>query len=510
MKLAGKCRPLSLLLPPVPSCAYSAIIIAITLYFPTVSYGMRRKWKTRSVAADLAPFQRKNPPARQSFAVLPCRVRGSFGTAGAMYSCKRFVTGFPYIANWTLVDFQREPPPERICSLCGVIPSETVWTPCRHVFCRRCYQSLGTTAKSSTTAGDTVRIACPIDGFEFLHHQVRVDRSAPELFRNYPVACKNRGCLYLPTLSSYEGHIALCEHQHVLCGLCARRLEIQEILHHVRTDCRRGRDVPSATMGSPTGPGPIAAASQHAAKCEVVSQELKTLRDTIQEELSSFRNALQVARATLVEETTETKRWKNAYSQPTQDVVNEVVADAVAPSVQMGRELGDYAQEEPAVQSSTFVWKVVDFARLRNEALEGRGTTFSSEAFYTGGGGYRMYLQGSLTGHDRHGNICLGLYFILTAGSFDTSLSWPYSLKTSFILVDHINGGSYNVQGDVCPESEGDEWGHCFRKPRPGEDNEGFGFSQFISLDDLSNPEHGYVVDNSFTVHFVTHMPRRR
>lgn len=408
-----------------------------------------------------------------------------------MHSNKRFVTGFPYIANWTLVDFRHDAPADRVCSLCGVLPAETLWTPCRHVFCRRCFQGL-----ASTGNGDLV--TCPVDGAEYASGLVRVDRSAPEQFRHYPVGCKNKGCLHVPTLATYEKHIALCEHQLVLCELCSRRLQVSQVLPHVKNDCRKtsGRALEGRTATSPVRTVAALDAEQHAERCEVVSQELKSLRLTIHEELRSFKDVLEAAKASLVED----KSWKTQQQQQEAGEAHQVMVDSVVDS--LGRELRD-AVSEDATPTSCYVWKVGDFAKLRSDALEGKIVSFSSDAFYCGGAGYRMYLQGSLGG-GTPGNPSLGFYFVLTAGSFDTSLSWPYCQKTSFMLVS--NGGAYNVQGDIRPETEGDEWRHCFRKPKPGEDNEGFGFSQFIALEDLCNPNYGYLRDNSFTVHFLTQL----
>lgn len=413
-------------------------------------------------------------------------------------SSKRFVTGFPYIANWTLVEFRREPPADRVCSLCGVLAGETLWAPCKHVFCRRCFQGLAT--------GETM-VCCPVDGADFGTQQVRLDRTAPDVLRHYPVGCKNKGCLHVPTLATYEKHIALCEHQLVLCELCSRRLQVSQVLSHVRSECRKvsskalheaSKNPAAALDGAGAVGGDARVETPHADRCEMVSQELKSLRMTIHEELLSFRTALQEAKASLAEGQRDWRKYSADDETAAQHLLLESVGDTLS------RELG--AVEEDSPPSSCYVWKIIDFARMRQDALEGRTTTFSSDAFYCGGAGYRVYLQGSLGNSAEMGRPCLGLYFVLTAGSFDTSLSWPYAQKTSFVLISNASEGSYNIQGDIRPESEGEEWGHCFRKPRPGEDNEGFGFSQFITLEDLANPEYGYIKDNSFTVHFLTQL----
>ncbi|KAH8038640.1 hypothetical protein HPB51_002784 [Rhipicephalus microplus] len=374
-------------------------------------------------------------------------------------SSKRFVTGFPYIANWTLVEFRREPPADRVCSLCGVLAGETLRAPCKHVFCRRCFQGLAT--------GELV-VCCPVDGTDFGTQQVRLDRTAPDVLRHYPVGCKNKGCLHVPTLASYEKHIALCEHQLVLCELCSRRLQVSQVLSHVRTECRKvaSKGVHDAsrnpaaldTVGAVGGDARVD--TPHADRCEMVSQELKSLRMTIHEELLSFRTALQEARASLAEGQLEWRKHLADDETAAQHLMMESVGDTLS------RELG--AVEEDSPPSSCYVWKVVDFARMRQDALEGRTTSVQQR---------RLLLR-------RRG----------------------LPRKTSFVLISNVSEGTYNIQGDIRPESEGEEWGHCFRKPRPGEDNEGFGFSQFITLEDLANPEYGYIKDNAFTIHFLTQL----
>ena len=86
--------------------------------------------------------------------------------------------------------------------------------------------------------------------------------------------------------------------------------------------------------------------------------------------------------------------------------------------------------------NGSFMWRIPDLAKRKQDAIDGRITSLYSPPFYTAKNGYKMcirvYLNGDGMGHKTH----LSLFFVLMKGEFDALLKWPFENKVSLILVD--------------------------------------------------------------------------
>ncbi|XP_072841049.1 TNF receptor-associated factor 2 isoform X2 [Pogona vitticeps] len=94
---------------------------------------------------------------------------------------------------------------------------------------------------------------------------------------------------------------------------------------------------------------------------------------------------------------------------------------------------------EAASYDGVFIWKIMDFARKRQEAIAGRSPAIFSPAFYTSKYGYKMclriYLNGDGTGRGTH----LSLFFVVMRGPNDALLRWPFNQKVTLMLLDQNN-----------------------------------------------------------------------
>ncbi|KAM9391653.1 TNF receptor-associated factor 2-like [Pholidichthys leucotaenia] len=100
---------------------------------------------------------------------------------------------------------------------------------------------------------------------------------------------------------------------------------------------------------------------------------------------------------------------------------------------------GKMREMSAATYDGTFVWKISDFSKKRQDAIAGRAPAMFSPAFYTSKYGYKMclriYLNGDGTGRGTH----LSLFFVVMRGHCDALLKWPFNQKVTLMLLDQNN-----------------------------------------------------------------------
>ncbi|XP_057688816.1 TNF receptor-associated factor 2-like isoform X2 [Corythoichthys intestinalis] len=100
---------------------------------------------------------------------------------------------------------------------------------------------------------------------------------------------------------------------------------------------------------------------------------------------------------------------------------------------------GKIREMSAATYDGTFVWKISDFTKKRQDAVAGRAHAMFSPAFYTSKYGYKMclriYLNGDGTGRGTH----LSLFFVVMRGHSDALLKWPFNQKVTLMLLDQNN-----------------------------------------------------------------------
>ncbi|XP_077557042.1 TNF receptor-associated factor 1-like [Haemaphysalis longicornis] len=161
----------------------------------------------------------------------------------------------------------------------------------------------------------------------------------------------------------------------------------------------------------------------------------------------------------------------------------------------------DTGKERP--RSSKFDWHVNSFSKLKDQMLKGKAKSFFSENFYVGIHGYKMYLGANFAEKNVKGKISLSIYAYITRGPYDRTLQWPYRRRSTFIIVDQKTNSHHKV-AEVVPEDVSRKLRHCLQRPKNGP-NEGIGFTAMISLEELEDPEKGYLMNDSFLVHFIAY-----
>ena len=151
-------------------------------------------------------------------------------------------------------------------------------------------------------------------------------------------------------------------------------------------------------------------------------------------------------------------------------------------------------QQEFSSYDGQLLWKITQFSRRRNEAVNGQQVSFYSPCFYTSRYGYKMcariYLNGDGMGRGTH----ISVFFVVMRGQYDAILRWPFRQKVTFMLLDQDN-----VE-HVIDAFRPDPNSSSFQRPRR-ETNIASGCPMFCSLTELNN--HAYVRDDTMFLKII-------
>ncbi|XP_007890671.1 TNF receptor-associated factor 5 [Callorhinchus milii] len=91
---------------------------------------------------------------------------------------------------------------------------------------------------------------------------------------------------------------------------------------------------------------------------------------------------------------------------------------------------------ETTSYSGKLIWKICDYRKTKQDAVEGRVYSLYSLPFYTSRCGYRLcarvYLNGDGLGKGTH----LSLFSVVMKGEYDSLLPWPFKQKVTLMLLD--------------------------------------------------------------------------
>ena len=151
-------------------------------------------------------------------------------------------------------------------------------------------------------------------------------------------------------------------------------------------------------------------------------------------------------------------------------------------------------QQEFSSYDGQLLWKITEYARKRNEAVNGQKVSFYSPCFFTSRYGYKMcariYLNGDGMGRGTH----ISVFFVVMRGQYDALLRWPFRQKVTFMLMDQDN-----VE-HVIDAFRPDPSSSSFQRPRR-ETNIASGCPMFCSLTELNN--HAYVRDDTMFLKII-------
>ena len=168
-------------------------------------------------------------------------------------------------------------------------------------------------------------------------------------------------------------------------------------------------------------------------------------------------------------------------------LVSRTIGAAHAPQTPL-----QHQEPEPA-----YTWKIANFTRKLARAKSNNDIgDIGSEPFYSSHG-YKMKLSVSLNEGPNDKSGYMGIYIHLMKSEHDRTLSWPFTKRHTFILVDQQDELSQreNITHTAVPDGEIE-----FMRPRQRE-NEGWGKTQFVKHSILRTRQ--YIRDHAVYIKIV-------
>ncbi|KAK3088518.1 hypothetical protein FSP39_020097 [Pinctada imbricata] len=141
----------------------------------------------------------------------------------------------------------------------------------------------------------------------------------------------------------------------------------------------------------------------------------------------------------------------------------------------------------------TLIWKITEWNKKRREAMAGSVTSIYSPIFYTSRNGYKMcarlYPNGDGMGKSSH----ISIFFVVMRGNFDALLSWPFTHRVSFMLLDQNN------REHIVDSFRPDPTSSSFKRPT-SEMNIASGCPLFMPQAKLDDPNLAYVKDDTMFI----------
>ena len=141
----------------------------------------------------------------------------------------------------------------------------------------------------------------------------------------------------------------------------------------------------------------------------------------------------------------------------------------------------------------TMIWKIPQFSQRMTDAKTGKYTSIFSLPFYSSRYGYKMclrlYIMGDGIGKGTH----MSLFFVIMRGEFDNILTWPFTQRVTFRLINQGAGR------DIVDTFQPDPMSSSFKKPK-SDMNIASGCPRFITHENLKN---GYIVEDTIFIKCV-------
>jgi len=137
--------------------------------------------------------------------------------------------------------------------------------------------------------------------------------------------------------------------------------------------------------------------------------------------------------------------------------------------------------------SGTLLWKIEDVSKHMSEAVDQSALSLYSPVFYTSRYGYRVRAQLFLNGIGSYEGEFMSIYFHILPSDHDDVLTWPFSKKITFALLDlsEESNKSDHISYTLVPSPSSTNF------KRPSEKmSEGRGHNKFVLLEKLKSDQY--------------------
>ena len=144
--------------------------------------------------------------------------------------------------------------------------------------------------------------------------------------------------------------------------------------------------------------------------------------------------------------------------------------------------------------NGVLLWKIENFKKKRQDAINGIKRALYSNYFYTSEFGYKIcakiYMNGDGFGKGTH----LSLFFVVMKGEYDALQTWPLQKKITMMLLDQGNGNHMIDAFHSDPQSS------SFKRPT-SDMNIASGSPLFIPIENLNNRQ--YIKDDVMFIKII-------
>ena len=354
-----------------------------------------------------------------------------------------------------------DPPDELVCLVCQHIAKDVHQVECcGKVFCKTCI----TTTKRRLNSCPNCRKPSP---------KIFSDLRGAREIKRLRVSCENeeKGCAWSGVLVDYDNHKASCGFNEVDCpnAGCKEKVIKAFLEEHLNSTCPRRMTTCDVCQNFVT----YEDLSNHPGVCPKAEIEctnsgcsVKIFRD----QLTAHRNVCpnEEIPCPYLSSGCSVRILRKDKQQHLQEEIENHSTIANGTMLSLRKELND-SEEARRVPPVTF--KMTNYQHLKKEKL-----SWKSPYFFSHPGGYKMCLvvhpQSNCAGGKNH----LAVYVHIVCGRHDDQLVWPFLGEVKIELLNQRQNGRHHertVRWINTKESA--------KKPSAGSENEGLGFSLFIS-----------------------------
>ncbi|XP_028415916.1 TNF receptor-associated factor 3-like [Dendronephthya gigantea] len=222
------------------------------------------------------------------------------------------------------------------------------------------------------------------------------------------------------------------------------------------------------------------------------SDEIRELRASIQSmttEINSLAEKVRSLERELREKDAQIDRMRSRMDQ-----IDESLALNTVKITDLESQRGPRAQQLIHSYNGTLLWKIDNYQRKRQDAINGVKTALYSPHFYSAQYGYKLcakiYMNGDGFGKGSH----LSLFFVVMRGDYDSLQTWPFQKKITMMLLDQGNGDHMVDAFHSDPQSS------SFQRPK-SDMNIASGSPLFMPIDSLSNRQ--YIKDDVMFIKII-------
>ncbi|XP_078063719.1 TNF receptor-associated factor 2-like, partial [Mustelus asterias] len=407
--------------------------------------------------------------------------------------------GYVASASW---EYERK----YYCGACDRLMRDPVQTDCGHRFCHRCHRTL---LKKLVPCPSCLKENEKVeDGSVAMLQRCFKDRAIAKEILNLQVFCQNQGCTWSgPLRELEEKHKAACQQKQLKCPFsvvgCTEVMSSHKVHEHKQAclqhhldcvlGCLRGL-VKQACVSSEglaeTGEGKVSQGdggkvSRGDGTVEELRAKVQTFENIVtvlNREVGETLNTVLAQGRSLKEQEEVTAQLKSKIQQHENSIC---LKDLAIADLQLRLEILEHTSYD-----GTLVWRIADFTRKIQDAVDGRVPSIFSPPFFTSHSGYMLCLRLYLNGDGVGANTHLSLFLVIMKGKYDAILEWPFSKKVTFRLLDQGDR-----RHDVVSAFKPDVNSASFRRPAHAM-NVASGCPEFFPLTQLRANWRSHVSDD--------------